>query len=87
MYERGWVIVKIFNNQYGTGTNNSVWMTTVMSISGNWCISALPGEAVQFVRLELMDLILRSFQTKPNEIPERPEEEDSKRGKDRDHPT
>lgn len=53
-------------------------MPTVMSISEKWCISALPGEAVRSVRLGLMDLVLRSFQTKPNEILERPEEEKKK---------
>lgn len=78
MYDRGWVIVKIFNNQYGTETDNSVWMPTAMSISGNWCISALPGEAVQLVRLGLMDLILRSFHIKQNEILEKLEEEKKK---------
>lgn len=55
---------QIFNNQYGTGTDNSEWMPAVRSISGNWCISVLPAEAIQFVRLGLMDLMLRSLQTK-----------------------
>lgn len=78
MYDRGWVVVKIFNNQYGTGTDSSLRMPSAMSISGNWCISALPGEAAQFVRLGLMDLILRSFQTKQNEILARLEGEKKK---------
>lgn len=65
MYDKGWMIVKIFN-WYDTGTHNSEWISTVRSVSGSWPTPALPGEAAQFVRLGLIESILRSLQTKQN---------------------
>lgn len=42
-----------------------------MSTSGNWHMPTLSGDSAQFVKLGLMESILRSLQTKQNETLER----------------